>query len=92
MRRPLPTTSASIALDVDLLRDFNSVIDFDTKERTVLSILECPSKSCTALRLPLRRQISTAFVRRSECVPNFAGSGPMLWRPTPVGALRIDVL
>ena len=45
---------------------------------TVLSILVWPSKSCTARKLPVRRQISVAFVRRSECVPKSFGSSPVL--------------
>ena len=46
--------------------------------RTVLSIFEWPNKSCTARRLPVRRWISVASVRRRECVPNLSGSRPML--------------
>lgn len=40
-----PTTSAhrGNALDLDLLGDLDGVIDLDTRWRTVLSILECPS-------------------------------------------------
>src|ERR1700694_4490629 len=41
---------------------------------TVLSILVWPSRSWTALRLPVRGWIRVALVRRSECVPNSLGS------------------
>ena len=40
--------------DVDLFRDFDRVIDFDA-EIPNGAIFECPNKSCTALRLPVRR-------------------------------------
>jgi len=45
--------------------------------RTVLSILVCPRRSCTARRLPVRRQAKVVLVRRRECVPNRCGSNPM---------------
>jgi hypothetical protein len=45
---------------------------------TVLSISVCPSRSWTTLRLPVRRSIRVAFVRRGECVPNSLGSSPTL--------------
>jgi len=41
--------------DVDLFRYGESVVDFDAKIATVLSIFVCPSSNCTALRFPVRR-------------------------------------
>src|SRR3954471_13363461 len=38
---------------------------------------ECPSKSWTARRFPVRRYIRATFVRRRECVPYNAGSRPI---------------
>ena len=46
--------------------------------RTVLSTLVCPRRSCSARRLPVRREINIAFVRLSACVPKRDGSRPML--------------
>jgi hypothetical protein len=42
--------------------------------RTVLSILVCPNSNCTARKLPVRRYMSVALVRRRECVPKKCGS------------------
>jgi hypothetical protein len=38
-----------------LFRYGKGVIDLDAEVPTVLSIFVCPSKSCTARRLPVRR-------------------------------------
>jgi hypothetical protein len=50
----LPTKSADwgIASDVDLLIDFDRVIDLDVEIADVFSFLECPGKACTAPRFP----------------------------------------
>jgi len=40
----------------------------------VLSRLECPSRSWTARRFFVRRQIDVALVRRSGCVPQLAAT------------------
>ena len=75
-----PTVSAveGIASDVDLLCDFDRVIDFDAEIphgtfefRVTQQQLHRAQIACSAID-------QHGFVRRSECVPNFAGSRPML--------------
>src|SRR5437588_5433295 len=60
--------------DFDLFGNGKRVIDLDTEPNFPFS---CVQASWTARRLPVRRQISVAFVRRSECVPKICGSSPM---------------
>src|SRR6202040_2682278 len=45
---------------------------------TVLSIFVCPNSSWTAGKLPVRRYMSVALVRRRECVPKKCGSRPIV--------------
>jgi hypothetical protein len=54
--------------DIDFLCDLKGVIELDAQI----------ANRALDLRLPVRRQIKVALVRRIECVANFNGSRPML--------------
>jgi hypothetical protein len=53
------------------------VVDLNAEiARRALNLL-CYNKRCTARKLPVRRYMSVALVRCSECVPKRLGSSPM---------------